>query len=246
MNKSDAIQVKDVHKSFRDLNVLDGIDLKVSAGETVVVLGRSGVGKSVLLKLIIGLLRPDSGSVLVHGENVHQVKVGKLNEIRKQIGFLFQNAALYDSMNVEENVAFPLNWHGQLSTDERKQRVMQLLTRMGVEASRKKMPSELSGGMRKRVGLARALAMQPVIMLLDEPTAGLDPQTASEITDLFSELQMESRVSALVVTHDIHTVKAIADRVVMLEQGKVVFEGTVDEFENNSNKHAAEFLKHAV
>ncbi len=166
------IVIKALHKSFGDQTVLNGIDLAVELGETLAILGRSGTGKSVLLKLIIGLQGPDSGSIRIHGQEITGLSLDELNEVRKKVGFLFQYAALYDSLTVEENVAFPLKRHASLSAAEQKERVRELLSSVGMERDLEKMPSRISGGMQKRVGLARALALEPDILLFDEPTAG--------------------------------------------------------------------------
>jgi phospholipid/cholesterol/gamma-HCH transport system ATP-binding protein len=198
--------VANISDEFRALEnpVLQEISLEVGRGETLSVLGRSGTGKSVLLKLIIGLHKPDSGSIRVNGEDVTKLKLKELNEVRKKVGFLFQQAALYDSLTIEENVGFPLRRHSRMSDEECHERVRELLASVGMEKDAHKLPGELSGGMQKRVGLARALALEPEIILFDEPTAGLDPITAAEIDDLILRLQKERRMTSVVVTHDIH------------------------------------------
>lgn len=237
------VVVQVLHKSFGTQRVLDGIDLKVGGGETLVVLGRSGTGKSVLLKLIIGLQKPDSGSIHVHGQEIATSNVEALNEIRKTMGFLFQHAALYDSLTVEENVAFPLRRLKKMTVPELADRVKELLAGVGMEAELKKMPGDLSGGMQKRVGLARALALEPGILLLDEPTAGLDPITSGEIDELILKLQAERDVASIVVTHDLHSAKVIADRIVLLHRGKAVIEGAFDDLQRSDDEFVAEFFK---
>jgi len=238
-----AVILAGLHKSFGAQKVLDGIDLMVGSGKTLTVLGRSGTGKSVLLKLIIGLQTPDSGSIRVHEQEITSAGTEAVNEIRKTMGFLFQHAALYDSLTVEENVAFPLRRHTKMTTAERGDRIKELLAGVGMERELKKMPSDLSGGMQKRVGLARALALEPGILLLDEPTAGLDPITSREIDELILKLQEERDVASIVVTHDLHSAKIIADRIVLLHQGKVVIEGTFEELEKSDDEFVAEFFK---
>jgi phospholipid/cholesterol/gamma-HCH transport system ATP-binding protein len=238
-----SVAVRALHKSFGTQRVLDGIDLTVASGETLVVLGRSGTGKSVLLKLIIGLQKPDSGSIRIHGQEIGNSGVEALNESRKTMGFLFQYAALYDSLTVEENVAFPLKRLRKMTASELGERVKGLLAGVSMERELKKMPRDLSGGMQKRVGLARALALEPCILLLDEPTAGLDPITSREIDELILKLQEEHNVASIVVTHDLHSAKVIADRIVLLHQGKAVIEGTFDELERSNDSFVAEFFK---
>jgi phospholipid/cholesterol/gamma-HCH transport system ATP-binding protein len=241
-NNGYLIKVHDLQRSFDRQTVLNGIDLNVKAGETVAVLGQSGTGKSVLLKLLVRLLEPDSGSIWIGGKEITKLSIDELNEVRKKIGFLFQYAALYDSLTVEENVEFPLLWHSKLSSSERKDRVAELLTRVGLQNTQSKMPSQISGGTKKRVGLARALALDPKIILLDEPTAGLDPVTAAGINELFSGLQQEREISSIVVTHDMHAVKAVTNHVVMLHEGKIVFDGTLDQLQASNEPHVAEFV----
>jgi len=232
-----------LHKSFGSQHVLDGIDLTVGRGKTLAVLGRSGTGKSVLLKLIVGLQQPDSGSIRIHGKELPSSDVEALNEIRKSMGFLFQHAALYDSLTVAENVSFPLRRHTKMTPSERADRVAQLLSAVGMENDLQKFPSNISGGMQKRVGLARALALDPGILLLDEPTAGLDPITSREIDELILKLQEEREVASIVVTHDLHSAKLIADRIVLLHQGRAVIEGTFDELDRSTDPFVAEFFK---
>jgi phospholipid/cholesterol/gamma-HCH transport system ATP-binding protein len=238
-----AVVLRGLHKSFATQKVLDGIDLTVGRGKTLAVLGRSGTGKSVLLKLIIGLQKPDSGSICIHGQEITTSDVESLNETRKKMGFLFQHAALYDSLTVEENVAFPLRRNASITASERGDRIRELLAGVGMEGDLKKMPSDLSGGMQKRVGLARALALEPSILLLDEPTAGLDPITSREIDELILKLQEERDVASIVVTHDLHSAKTIADRIVLLHKGSAVIEGTFDELEKSDDEFVAEFFK---
>jgi phospholipid/cholesterol/gamma-HCH transport system ATP-binding protein len=241
-----AIAVEDLHKSFGSQKVLSGISLAVNRGETLAVLGRSGTGKSVLLRLIIGLEKPDSGSILIHGRDIAGLSLDQLGEIRMKMGFLFQHAALYDSLTVEQNVAFPLVHHKkEMSKSERADRVKQLLAEVGMEGHLEKMPSDISGGMQKRVGLARALALEPDILLLDEPTAGLDPISSGEIDDLVLKLQTEHHMASIVVTHDLHSAKTIADRLALLDKGNVVVEGSFEELQKSDIAFVQEFLKHS-
>ena len=235
-----AVAVENLRKSFGSQKVLNGISLTVSRGETLAVLGRSGTGKSVLLKLIIGLEKPDSGSVRIHGQDIAGLVLDRLGEIRKTMGFLFQHAALYDSLTVEQNVAFPLEHHRkEMSRSERSDRVKELLAEVGMEGNLAKMPSDLSGGMQKRVGLARALALEPDILLLDEPTAGLDP------ISLVLKLQEQYRMASIVVTHDLHSAKIIADRLALLHKGNVAIEGTFEDLQNSDVECVKDFLRNS-
>jgi phospholipid/cholesterol/gamma-HCH transport system ATP-binding protein len=241
-----AVAIEEVRKSFGSQKVLNGISLSVSRGETLAVLGRSGTGKSVLLRLVIGLEKPDSGSVWIHGRGIAGLTLDQLGEIRKKMGFLFQHAALYDSLTVEQNVAFPLLHHKRgMSKSERADHVRQLLAEVGMEGHLEKMPSDISGGMQKRVGLARALALDPDILLLDEPTAGLDPISSGEIDDLIIKLQAEHHVASIVVTHDLHSAKTIADRLALLKDGNVVIEGDFEELQKSDIEFVREFLRHS-
>jgi phospholipid/cholesterol/gamma-HCH transport system ATP-binding protein len=242
----EALVVSGLNKAFGSQNVLNGVDLSAQRGQTVVVLGRSGTGKSVLLKLIVGLQQPDSGSIRIDGQEIVGLDMDRLNEIRKKIGFLFQQAALYDSLTVEENVAFPLNRHSKLSDAERREKVRALLASVGMERDLGKMPSDISGGMQKRVGLARALALDPEILLFDEPTSGLDPITAAEIGELIVKLKKERNLTSVVVTHDVHGAKSFADRVVLLREGKVVIDGPFPELERSPDPFVVQFLKDAA
>jgi phospholipid/cholesterol/gamma-HCH transport system ATP-binding protein len=237
------VAVENVHKSFGEHTVLNGISLSVNRGQTLAVLGRSGTGKSVLLRLIIGLEKPDSGSVRIYGQDLAGLDIDRLGEIRKKMGFLFQHAALYDSLTVAGNVGFPLEHHRrEMSKAERADRVRQLLAEVGMEGAIDKMPSDISGGMQKRVGLARALALEPEILLLDEPTAGLDPISSAEINELVLKLQTERHMASIVVTHDLHSAKTIAGRLALLNKGNVVIEGTFDDLEQSDIEFVKEFL----
>jgi phospholipid/cholesterol/gamma-HCH transport system ATP-binding protein len=241
-----VLAVEDLHKSFGSQKVLNGVSLAVKRGETLAVLGRSGTGKSVLLRIIIGLEKPDTGSVRIHGQDISGMALDQLGAIRTKMGFLFQHAALYDSLTVEENVAFPLQHHKrEMSKSEKRDRVRELLAEVGMEDASAKMPSDISGGMQKRVGLARALALEPDILLLDEPTAGLDPISSGEIDDLVLKLQEEHHMASIVVTHDLHSAKTIADRLALLNQGNVVIEGSFEELQKSDIEFVREFLKYS-
>jgi phospholipid/cholesterol/gamma-HCH transport system ATP-binding protein len=238
-----VVATENLQKSFGKQKVLNGINLSVRRGETVAVLGRSGTGKSVLLRLIIGLEKPDSGVVRIDGEDIAGLGLDKMGEIRKKMGFLFQHAALYDSLTIAQNVAFPLEHHRrEMSKSERADRVKELLAEVGLERGFEKMPSDISGGMQKRVGLARALALEPKILLLDEPTAGLDPISSGEINDLILKLQRERQMASIVVTHDLHSARTIADRLAILNEGRVLIEGSFEDLEQSEIEFVKSFL----
>jgi len=236
------IDLHNLRKSFGEQTVLDGIDLTIEHGEALTVLGRSGTGKSVLLKLLVGLEKPDSGSILIEDREITGMTPRDLNEVRKKIGFLFQQAALYDSMTIEQNVEFPLKRHTELSSAERKERVRELLKTVGLESDLDKLPAEISGGMKKRVGLARALALDPEIVMFDEPTAGLDPITSAEIDELILDLKKKRKITSVIVTHDIHSAKHISDRLVVLDRGRVIEEGTFTDLQKSKNPLVTKFL----
>jgi phospholipid/cholesterol/gamma-HCH transport system ATP-binding protein len=224
------IEIKNVQKEFNRKAVLKQVSLDIPDGETMVVIGKSGCGKTVLLKSIIGLIKPDAGKIMVDGADVVKMKRRDLFETRKKFGMLFQGAALFDSMTVEENVGLPLREHTRLGPDEIRRRVAEKLDLVGLPNILGKKPSELSGGMKKRVGLARALAMEPKYMLYDEPTTGLDPITSDTINRLIVEMNRKLNMTAVAVTHDMDSASIIGDRVAMLHEGSVYFNGTVDEF----------------
>src|SRR5208337_1277709 len=221
-NGEPPVILRGLRQSFGAQMVLNGIDLTVARGETLAVLGRSGTGKSVLLKIIIGLQKPDAGSVSIHGQEITGISLGKLNAIRRKMGFLFQQAALYDSLTVEENVAFPLKHNTDMPESERRDRVKEL---------------------QKRVGLARALALNPDILLLDEPTAGLDPITSGEIDELILKLQKEHAMASIVVTHDLQSAKTIAGRLALLHQGNIVIEGAFEDLAKSHDKFVLDFMR---
>jgi phospholipid/cholesterol/gamma-HCH transport system ATP-binding protein len=239
-----SVAVENLQRSFGSHKVLNGVTLSVNRGETLAVLGRSGTGKSVLLRIIIGLETQDSGTVRIYGQDTAGAGLDQMSAIRKKMGFLFQHAALYDSLTVAGNVAFPLEHHRkEMSRLDRRDRVKQLLAEVGMEGGFDKMPSDISGGMQKRVGLARALALEPEILLLDEPTAGLDPISSREIDDLILKLQREHQMASIVVTHDMHSAKTIANRLAILDQGNVVIEGSFEDLQQSDIRFVKEFLK---
>ena len=225
-----VISIRDLYKSFDDKHVLRGVDLDVYKGENVVVLGRSGTGKSVLIKIIAGLLKPDKGEVDVFGKKIGTLDEKELMEIRLKLGFSFQNSALYDSMTVGENLEFPLMQNRRhLSKMEVKNAIEEVLDAVGLLHSMDQMPSELSGGQRKRIGIARTLILQPEIMLYDEPTAGLDPATCIEINELINEVQEKYHTSSIIITHDLACAKSTGDRIAIMLDGKFVRQGSFEE-----------------
>jgi phospholipid/cholesterol/gamma-HCH transport system ATP-binding protein len=237
-----AVQLDGVSKSFGEKRVLDRISFSVEKGTGLVILGRSGTGKSVTLRTIIGLVQPDSGRVLVDGQDVCGMSRQRLNEVRQRIGFLFQTAALFDSITVGENVAFPLRRHTKLKEREIRERASKKLEQVGLESEYNKMPAALSGGMRKRAGLARAMALDPPLLLVDEPSAGLDPLTTDEIDDLLLSLKAHAHTTLVVVTHNMASARTLADRLVMLHDGRVEAEGTLAEFERSDNPLVRAFM----
>jgi phospholipid/cholesterol/gamma-HCH transport system ATP-binding protein len=240
------IKLVDLHKSFRSQKVLDGLDLEIEAGKTTVIIGRSGGGKSVLLKHIIGLMRPDRGKVVIDGQDITRLGERDLNETRKKFGMLFQEAALFDSMTVGENVAFPLREHTRMKEEEIRRTVADRLHAVGLTGVEEKMPSELSGGMRKRVGLARAIAMQPRIVLFDEPTTGLDPVMTEAINRLIMETQKNFDLTAVVISHDIQSIFTVGHRIAMLYEGKIIAHGTPEELKNSRNPVIVQFLAGSI
>jgi phospholipid/cholesterol/gamma-HCH transport system ATP-binding protein len=237
------IDVADLQKSFDTNHVLRGVNLEVRKGESMVVIGGSGVGKSVLIKCIIGLMRPDSGSIRVDGQEIASLNEKSLNEMRKKFGMLFQAGALFDSLPVWENVGFGLKQHTSLSDDEIKSIAVEKLRILGLRDVEDLMPSELSGGMRKRVSLARAIAMEPEILLYDEPTTGLDPIMADAINDLIVQMRKKLRVTSIAITHDMVSAYKIADRIAMLYEGRIVEVGTPEQIRKSSNAVVQQFTQ---
>ncbi|AKD04179.1 ATP-binding cassette domain-containing protein [Pontibacter korlensis] len=233
-----VIEIRGLMKSFDDFDVLKGVDLDLYQGENLVVLGRSGTGKSVLIKIISGLLSPDEGMVKVLGKQVDKLSSKELDRLRLKVGFSFQNSALYDSMTVRENLEFPLIRHEKsMGRAERDQLIHFVLDAVGLEQSINQMPSELSGGQRKRIGIARTLILKPDIMLYDEPTAGLDPITCMEINGLINEVQSRFNTSAIIITHDLTCARSVGDRMVMLLDGQFQQQGTFEEvFSSNDER----------
>lgn len=239
------ISIQDLHKSFGENEVLRGVNLQVHNKENVVVLGRSGTGKSVLIKIVCGLLKPDSGEVNVLGKEVERLKDRELQRLRLEIGFSFQNSALYDSMTVRENLAFPLVRHSKhLSKKEVQDQIERVLDEVGLLQTIQQMPSELSGGQRKRIGIARTLILRPKIMLYDEPTSGLDPITSIEINNLINQVKHEYNTTSIIITHDLTCAKTTGDKVAMLYDGTFIKEGTFEEVFSSQDERIQNFYKY--
>ncbi len=237
------IRLVNVHKRFGSLVVLDGVDLEVEEGKTLVVLGASGTGKSVMLKHIVGLLQPDLGEVWFEQTRIDTLPRRPLMDVRTKMGFLFQQGALFDSLTNLENVAFPLTEHTQLASGEIRDRAQRMLSLVGLPEVGSKMPSQVSGGQRKRVALARAIVMEPKVILYDEPTTGLDPIRSDVISEVILKLQRELDVTSIVVTHDMANAFKVADRIVMMHAGKIAFDGTADEIRQTDDAVVARFVR---
>ncbi|MBF7091515.1 ATP-binding cassette domain-containing protein [Flavobacterium sp. ALJ2] len=241
--RSPVIEIKDLHKSFGDNDVLKGINLTVNKGEDLVILGRSGEGKSITIKCIVGLVIPDKGNITVLGEEIIGLNRSELNKIRVKIGFLFQSGALYDSMTVRENLEFTLIRHSkELTAQEIESQVIDVLDSVGLADAVDKMPSELSGGMRKRIGLARTLILKPEIILYDEPTTGLDTITSKEISELILDIKKKRKTTSIIITHDMSCAKLTADRVMILKDGVIHAEGKYEELEKSEDKWVRSFF----
>jgi phospholipid/cholesterol/gamma-HCH transport system ATP-binding protein len=239
-----VIEINNLYKSFGTLEVLKNLSLKLYDGENLVVLGKSGSGKSVLIKCIVGLLRSDSGTIEVFGNDVTELTIKKLDDIRQKIGFLFQSGALYDSMTVKENLEFPLKrMKKHLNQKEIDEKIIETLENVGLSEVLNKMPSQLSGGMRKRISLARTIVVDPLIMLYDEPTTGLDPVTSDEISLLINEVQKKYKTSSIIITHDIECARTTADRLIMLKDGEVYEKGSLNKFEKSTDEVIKSFFR---
>lgn len=236
-------EIEHLKKSFGKNDVLKDINLKIGQGENLVVLGKSGSGKSVLIKCLVGLIEPDAGDIILLDKKVTELSNDELNELRKKVGFLFQSAALYDSMTVRENLEFPLRVLKLKSDSERESLVVEALKNVGLEEAIDKMPSELSGGMRKRVGLARTLILKPEIMLYDEPTTGLDPITSREISKLILEVQKKYNTASIIITHDIECARITANRMIIIKDGVPFAEGTFKELSESQDEWVSSFFK---
>jgi phospholipid/cholesterol/gamma-HCH transport system ATP-binding protein len=241
-----AIRFENVTKSFDDERVLDAVSFDVVRGTACCIMGRSGTGKSVTLKLLMGLLTPDAGHIYVNDIGIDTLTGAGLSDVRKTMGFLFQYSALFDSLSVADNVAFPLRRHTGMSEAEIASAVRERLAEVGLEADLDKMPLDLSGGMRKRVALARALALKPSVLLVDEPSSGLDPVTTREIDTLLMDLRSASHTTMVVVTHDVPSARRIADTLIILHAGHIVVQGTVDEVDKSEDEGVQQFMRSAA
>ncbi len=243
MEIENIVRIKGLGKSFKEKHILKDINLDIQKAENVVVLGKSGSGKSTLIKCMIGLMEPDEGEICIFGQDMAHINYDELNKFRTRIGFLFQSGALYDSMTVYENLAFPLRHHKkEMGKEKLDELIHEVLENVGLPDAGGMMPAELSGGMSKRIGLARTLILKPEIMLYDEPTTGLDTATAKEISQLILDLQRKYKISSLIITHDIACAKMVADRVVMLKEGVIIAEGSYDDMENNNDEWIKSFF----
>ena len=236
------IEISGVYKKFDDEEVLKGVNLKIGSGQTFALIGGSGKGKSVLLKHIVGLVKPDRGTILIDGQDTSRLRGQKLKKLKDRLGIVFQFGALFDSLSVYENVAFPLGEKTKLTPPQIRERVMKELTDLGIEGDRDKYPAQLSGGMKKRAALARCLALDPDIIFFDEPTTGLDPVIAASIYKMIRKLQENRRLTALIVSHEIPGIFRIVDRVAMLHDGKIISVGTPEEIQTTSNPVVQKFL----
>jgi phospholipid/cholesterol/gamma-HCH transport system ATP-binding protein len=246
VNSESMVEVTDLHKAFEGRTVLDGVTCQIPAGKISVVMGPSGTGKSVLLRHVVGLLYPDSGDVTVAGKSVPNLGEDELLELRRNVGMLFQDGALFSSMNLYDNVAFPLRQHTKKSEREIKAIVMQRLEEVGLSESVRKMPNELSGGMRKRAGFARALVLEPELLLFDEPDSGLDPVRTALLCDLIKEIQQKYKSTGVVISHDIKSCFNIGDHIILLYGGKVVDQGSKEELQRSANPFTQQFIQGAV
>jgi phospholipid/cholesterol/gamma-HCH transport system ATP-binding protein len=243
MDSKEIISIKNLCKSFGENDVLKDVNLTVNKGEDLVVLGRSGSGKSVTIKCLVGLVQADKGEIKVFDVDITKLKNEELNKIRSRIGFMFQNGALYDSMSVRQNLAFTLKHHTkEVTDDEIEKQIIEALTNVGLEESIDKMPSELSGGMRKRIALARTLIIQPEIILYDEPTSGLDTITSREISELILSVQKKYKTTSIIITHDMACAKLTGNRIMILKDGVIHAEGTYEELENNTDEWVRSFF----
>jgi len=240
--KGPIIEIKNLHKSYEGFQVLAGVNLGIQRGETITILGGSGTGKSVLLKLIAGLEKPDEGAIRIDKKDIIPLTEQELVPIRRKIGMLFQGAALFDSLSAGENVAYPIREHFRIPEGEIQRIVREKLRLVGLDGVEDKMPAELSGGMKKRVGLARAIAIDPEIILYDEPTTGLDPANTQRINQLIVELQRALKVTSIVVTHDLASAYVVTDRLALLHKGQIAMVGTKEEFKASAIREAQDFI----